>query len=421
MLRTALVFAAALLAAAAPASAVTLDEAIALAVKHDPGLAQAEARRDAARARLQEARAARLPSLVASGSVGYGPADFGRFFGFGRYELTPRGVDLSLQQPLFAGGAIAAAIDQARSADAAAAAMVENARLGLAADVAEAYVTVQVAEHSLMLVRAHVDELGLVLAQAQRRFQDGEIPRPEVDQTEARLAAAKADAARAEADLARAAARFHALVGEDPVDLAPTGEPPPTPATVAEAVAEARSHSHALRAAEAALAASEAGVRRARADRWPSLALAAQASSIRDQFFPGYRADGVTIGVQGHWTLFDSGRTGGKISEANAGRREAEAALGQAQARTDEAAIDAWQARRTADLIAQAAADQARAAESALDGVRNEVRVGEKPTLDLLDAEREALGARIAALQESGARVVAAYRLCAVLGRDLGR
>ena len=412
------VAAASLLGGPWPTRAMTLSEAIGLAVKHDPGLRQAEARRDAARARLGQARAARLPSLVASGSVAYGPTDFGGFFGFRSYDLKPRTAALSLQQPLFTGGAISAAIAQARSADDAASASVEDTRLGLSADVAQAYVSCQVARSTLELVRAQVRELGVVLDQARLRFQDGEIPRSEMNQAEARLSAGEAAASTAEGDLAKAEAHFRALVGAAPLDLAPPGAAPATPATQAEAVAEAQAHSLSIRAARSSLDAAEAGVRRAKADRWPTVALAAEASSVRDQFLPGYRADGVTVGVQGRWTLFDGGRTSGKISEASAERGVAQAALDQARSAAEEAAIDAWQARRTADLVAAAAADQTKAADAALDSVKNEVRVGQKPTLDLLDAEREALAARIAVLQANGAKVVSAYRLNAVIGSD---
>jgi outer membrane protein len=50
-----------------------------------------------------------------------------------------------------------------------------------------------------------------------------------------------------------------------------------------------------------------------------------------------------------------------------------------------------------------------------LDSVRNEVRVGQKPTLDLLDAEREALAAQSAVIAARGGAVVAAYQLNALL------
>jgi TolC family type I secretion outer membrane protein len=400
----------------AAAGAVTLQDAIAAAQAHDPGLKRAKAEREAARARLQQARAGRLPQVVASGSAAAASTDFGGFFGFGRYDLHPRGAELSLQQPLFTGGAVAGAIGQARAMDDAARLGLEGARLGLIADVAEAYVGVQVAEQSLTLQQAQVEELALVRSQAQRKFDKGEVPRTEVDQAEARLSGARAALASAQGDLARARARYRTLVGEEPAGLEPVGEPPAGPATLDEAVAQAQDHSPAVAAAQAAVRAADAGVTKAKAERLPSVALAAQASTVRDQFLPGYRADGVSVGVQGRWTLFSSGLVSGKIHEAEAGRRAAEAGLDQARAAAEEAAIDGWQGRRTADAVALAAADQARAAEAALESVRHEVRVGEKPTLALLDAEREALAARISALQAKGARVVAAYRLNAVLG-----
>jgi TolC family type I secretion outer membrane protein len=423
MLRQPLAYfaAASVLALPVVAGATTLQDAIALALQHDPGLKRAQAEQEAAHARLEQARAGRLPTVTAAGSVATAHTDFGQFFGFGAYQLTPRTADLTIQQPLFTGGAVSAAIAQAKAMDQAARASVQNTRLGLIADVADAYVGVQTSEKAVALERAQVEELNLVLSQAQRKFQDGEAPRTDVDQAQARLSGAQGALAGAEGEFARARARYHTLVGEEPASLDPPGEPPATPSDLDQATSEAKASSPAVAAAQAAVRAADQGVRRAKADRLPQIALAAQASTIRDQFLPGYKADGASIGVQGRWTLFSGGLIAGKVSEASAARRAAEDSLDQAQAATEEAAIDAWQARQTAEAVARAAADQARAAESALGSVRQEVRVGEKPTLDLLDAEREALAARIGALQANGARVVAAYRLNAVIGRESGR
>ena len=70
---------------------------------------------------------------------------------------------------------------------------------------------------------------------------------------------------------------------------------------------------------------------------------------------------------------------------------------------------------QTARVVVQAASDQSAAAASALESVRNEVRVGQKPTVDLLDAEREALAARDGLVIARGQQVVDAYRLNALL------
>ncbi|MHA3790620.1 TolC family protein [Sphingomonas sp. YL-JM2C] len=68
-------------------------------------------------------------------------------------------------------------------------------------------------------------------------------------------------------------------------------------------------------------------------------------------------------------------------------------------------------------LVETAAGQQAVAAAQARDGVRHEVRVGMKPQLDLLDAEREATAAVVNEARAQGDRIVAAYRLLALLGR----
>lgn len=397
------------------ASAMSLPEAIALAQKSNPTLAQSKAQADAATARLSQANAGRLPTVALSGESGWGSTDLGGFFGFGRSNVSPRGAALEVRQPLFAGGAINAAIDRAREGRDAALAQAAGAKAMLSAQVAEAYVTVLSAGQLLSLNEAQVRELSEIVQQAQLKFKDGETPRTDLDQARARLASAQADLARANGDVARARAHFSTIVGAEPDALEPFLEIPATPGVLEDAIASAMQSSPTLLAAEASARAADAGVRYARADRLPTMALAASASSTRDQFFPGYRADGFTLGVQGRWTLFSGGLVSGRISEARADVRAAEAALGVARNTVREAVIGAWQDVRTAAAVVQAASDQATASAGALESVRNEVRVGQKPTLDLLNAEREALAARDGLVIARGQQMVDAYRLNALL------
>lgn len=410
----ALIVAANLLAPQA-AAALSLQEAITLAQRGNPGMAEVRAQADAAEARLVQAKAGRLPSLTLSGDAGQGTTDLDGFFGFGRSDVSPRGAALELRQSIFTGGAVGAAVTRAREGRDAALAQVGGARALLAAQAAEAYASVLSAGEILRLHEAQVRQTGEISRQAELRFKGGEIARTDVAQAQARLAQARADFARAGGDVARARARFEAVVGVSPDGLEPLQGPPPTPASRDEALARAERASPALLAAQAGARAAEAGVRHAQAERLPSLALAATASTTRDRFFPGYRADDVTIGVQGRWTLFAGGAISGRIDEARAGARGARSALETVRAQVREAVIGAWEDVTTSQALVDAAADQAAAAASALDSVRNEVRVGQKPILDLLDAEREALAARSAVVNTRGRAVVAAYRLNALL------
>jgi TolC family type I secretion outer membrane protein len=344
--------------------------------------------------------------------------DLGGFFGFGRSNVSPRGAALEVRQPLFAGGGITAAIDRARDSRDAALAQAGGAKALLSAQVAEAYVTVLSAGQLLALQGAQVRQLTEIARQAELKFKDGEAPRSALDQARARLAGAQADLARATGDVARARAHFLGVVGGEPDGLEPLTTPPSIPASLDEALTVATESSPALLSAEAAARAAQAGVRYAEADRLPTVALAAIASTSRDQFFPGYRDDGVTVGVQGRWTLFAGGLVSGRISEAHADVRVAEAGVDAARVQVREAVVDAWQDVQTARAVAEAAADQSTASSSALDSVRNEVRVGQKPTVELLDAERDALAAQDALVIARGVQIVDAYRLNALLHGD---
>ena len=163
--------------------------------------------------------------------------------------------------------------------------------------------------------------------------------------------------------------------------------------------------------------AARAGARGARAERPPTVGAFAEGSTIRDQFFPDYRADGTTVGVRARWQLFSGGRVSAKITESDSAVRAADARVRAARSAIDEQTISAFSGVRSAALVETAAASQALAAAQARDSVRHEVRVGMKPQLDLLDAEREATAAAVSEAKAQSDRIVAAYRLLALLGR----
>ena len=104
------------------------------------------------------------------------------------------------------------------------------------------------------------------------------------------------------------------------------------------------------------------------------------------------------------------------LFRSDAGVRAAQAQRQSAEQAMQEQVISAFQNVRTAQLVERAAADRADAAAQALESVRHEVRVGMKPQLDLLDAEREAIAASADAVRAQTDRAVAAYQLLAVTG-----
>lgn len=399
-----------------PAAAVTLDEAIAAALHHAPEIAAADAETGAAKARLDQAEAGRLPTATISGTYGYGRLDPKDFFGLGAENVHPRAVQATIEQPLFTGGRVSAGIAAAKAGLDAREAGRGSIRSRIVADVARAYGDVLAAGRMAGLHARLVDETAEIERQAKLRFKAGESPSTDVSQAAARLAEARAGLARAEGMTVSAAARFRNLTGLDAAGLEPLPGNPPLPVTLDAAMDAAKARSPMLAEAEAGLHAAEAAARGARAERLPTVGAFAEAGAVRDQFFPDYRADSTTVGVRARWALFSGGRVSAKIAEASSDMLAAEARMRAAELQIEEAVIAAFQDVRTALLVETAAEDQARAAEQALSSVRHEVRVGMKPQLDLLDAEREALGAGVAAAGARTDRIAAAYRLLALIG-----
>jgi outer membrane protein len=405
------------LAVSSAARATTLDEALAAALAHAPEIAAANADADAAKARLEQAKAGRLPTATLSGTIGYGRLDPRGFFGLGAANVTPRVAQMTVEQPLFTGGRVSAGIDQARAGIAGAQAGQIGMRGQLVMAVTQAYGDVLTAARLVDLYGRLVTQTTEIERQARLKFRAGESPSTDVAQAGARLAEARAGLARAQGMQVSAQAHFRNLTGLEPADLQPLPVNPALPATLDEAMDAATHGNPALAQSKAMLRAAQAAARGARAERLPTVGAFAEGATVRDQFFPDYRADSATVGIRARWELFSGGRVSGKVAETDSSVRAADARARAIRSQIEEQVISAFQDVRTAQLVEQAANDQAGAAAQALYSVRQEVRVGMKPQLDLLDAEREAIAAEAGAARASTDRIVSAYRLRSLMGR----
>ncbi|MDZ7893902.1 MAG: TolC family protein [Sphingobium sp.] len=401
---------------ALPAQATTLEQAIDAAVAHAPELAASQAEADAADARVAIARGSGLPTASISATIGIGRLDPGGFFGLGAANVTPRAVQVGIEQPLYAGGRVKAAIAQARAGQAAARAAEGMTRGQIVASVAQAYGDVLAAHQMRALYAQLQDQMSEVLRQANLRYKAGESPSTDVAQAKARLAEAQAAGARADGMLVAAQAHFTNLTGLAASDLQPLPQSPALPASLDEAMDLAMHHNPALAQAEATRRAAQAGARGAKGAVLPSVGAFAEGAVVRDQFFPDYRADSATFGVRARWQFIDPAGWA-KIRESSSMAKAAEARATAARQQIEELVIAAFQGLRTAALVEEAATQQAQSAALARESIAHEVRVGMKPQLDLLDAQREATGAAAALARASTDRIVAAYQLLALLGQ----
>ena len=120
--------------------------------------------------------------------------------------------------------------------------------------------------------------------------------------------------------------------------------------------------------------------------------------------------------------LDDSGLSGRhRIRDHPPGQGNAEPAPHRSRHRARSGAADRWcspgASSRPPRRRSRPPQTQVNAAEIALNGVREEARVGQRTTLDVLNAQQELVNARVALVTAQRDRVVASYSLLAASGR----
>jgi outer membrane protein len=408
--------------AAAQGSRDTLRDAAEAALGGNPSLQGQRALRKVADEALVQATSALRPQVGLSSSFGAERTEVGQTFSFMGMSFPRDGAQsraslgLEARQTLYSGGVIAAQQRQARAGIEASAGRLRAFEQALLTDVVTIFMDVRRAEEEVRIRMANVASLGEQVRAARDRFEVGEVTRTDVAQAEARFAGAEAGVAAARARLDSARAVYQQLVGRPPVQLAEPPALPGLPAGLEAALARARAVNPELLAARAAADAAGEGVAAAQGELRPKLALSAAAGLQETYNDDTFRDANVGLTAQLSIPIYTGGLAASKTREAR---------LRADQARFDVyAVLHAVEARTTASwhtLVASRqaiAASQARvaAAETALAGAQEELAVGTRITLDVLDQESELLEARLGLVDAQRSEYVAAHELLAAMG-----
>ena len=127
-----------------------------------------------------------------------------------------------------------------------------------------------------------------------------------------------------------------------------------------------------------------------------------------------FTASGV---VQYSAPLYQGGAEYAAIRQAKEtqGQKQLDLSVARDQARAGVA--QAWAQLDAAKSSIESTRNQVKAAEAALNGVREEARLGQRTTLDTLNAQQELVNARIAMVVSQRDRLVNSYTLLAAVGR----
>jgi outer membrane protein len=393
---------------------LTLEAAIATALAHSDRLGAAAAGLQAAEAGVDEARAARLPTLELSESAHRTTNPvlvFGDLLGQEAFGADDFAVDrlnrpdahddfttrLALSLPLWSGGRIAGAVAAARLGRDAAAAQGERTRQEVIHQVIDAYTgavaarrRLTVARQALATARAHAE-----LVRSLR--EGGLVVESDLLSARVRVSELEAAAVRAESAVAVSAAALDLAMGLDldapqalPEELAAAERPGED---LAELVSRALAGRPDLAAARSRAQAAASLTQVARAGAFPQIGLSGGYEAHADSFV-GADGSNWTVGVGVRFTAFDGFATRARVRQAEAAAEQARraAALAEQQAslevRTAFHEVEA--ARRGLELAGQARL----LAERSLTIVEDRYREGLTTLVELLDAETALTAAR---------------------------
>ena len=270
------------------------------------------------------------------------------------------------------------------------------------------------------LQRRNVEVLQEQLRQVRDRFNVGEVTRTDVAQSESRLAAGRSQVLLAESNYKTSAAVYRQVIGSPPGKLTP-GTPVDrfSPHNLPAAVSAASANHPSVTTAQYNIDVAQMQVKVAEGALYPTL-------SVQGNFQKNYLAVG-NLNTMESYNASLLGQLSVPIYQGGAEYsliRQAKETLGQkridfdtAREQVRQTVVQSWGQLDAAKANIDATQAQVQAAEIALNGVREEARVGQRTTLDVLNAQQELVNARVALVTAQRDRVVASYNLLAAVGR----
>ena len=284
-------------------------------------------------------------------------------------------------------------------------------------DAATAYMNLLRDQAILDLNRRNVEVLTEQLKQTRDRFNVGEVTRTDVAQAESRLAAGRSSLLGAQSNYVTSQANYRRVIGVDPGRLAP-GTPVDrlSPNVLAKAIGQGQANSPSVLAAMYGVDVAALAVKISEGALYPNLTLTASASQGTNPAFEVARE--TVASVVGTLTvpIYQGGAEYSAIrqSKETLGQQRLNLDINRDQARAT--VVQSWGQLDAAKAQIEATTAQVNAAEIALNGVREEARVGQRTTLDVLNAQQELVNARVALVTAQHDRVVASYTLLAAVG-----
>jgi outer membrane protein len=411
----------------APALADTIEAALVRAYQNNPQLNAQRALVRSTDENVPQALSGYRPKVTATSSAGYQYVDTNTTSGGSAASILrreyhgtdpPRSVGLTVTQTLFNGSQTAnktrVAESQVSGAREALRVLEETVLLGAATVYMDYLRDAAIVE----VQRSNVVVLEQTLKQTRDRYSVGTVTPTDVAQAEAQLAAGKSQLLTADANLVTTRANFRRIIGNEPSNLAP-GSPVDRflPKSPASAVALSLIENPTVTAAMYGIDVNYLQVKINEGALLPTVSLQTSVQQAYEQSLTVFRAFGASTAVQVSAPIYQGGAEYSLIrqSKENLAQQRLNLEMIRDQARAN--TVTAWGQLVAGRAQVTSSESLVAASELALTGVRREATVGQRTTLDVLNAQQALVNARVALVTAQHDRVVASYAVLSAVGR----
>lgn len=408
------------LALSQPSMAETISGALARAYQNNASVNSARAGVRVTDEGVAIAKSGWRPYVGASGSLNYTSTN-------NTSRITTGSFGIQIQQSLFDGfqtlNNVRAAEAQVRAANES----LRNTEQDILFNAAAAYVDV-LRDRQIATFRArNLDFLSEQVRAASSRFEVGEGTRTDVAQAQAQQAAAVAQLSAARAQVLASEATYLRLVGDKPGKLEPAGPVARLlPAGMDAALGSALSEHPVIKATLHLVDAASFQVKSAEGSLLPQVSAQAGVShSYREtNSLPGVgmtpgvdRSDSASIGLNLTIPIYQGGLASAQVRRSKESLGQARIEVDVARDQVRNAVTAAWTQYVAAREVVAAGRELVSAAQLALNGVIEERNVGQRTTLDVLNAQADVITAQINVASAERDVVAASYAILSAMGQ----
>jgi outer membrane protein len=355
-------------------------------------------------------------SLSNTSKIASNPAIYETLSGYN----APYGAGATISQTLFNGFQTANRTRQAESQVFAARETLRTTEQQVLLSAVTAYMNLLRDGAILDLQRRNVEVLQEQLRQTRDRFNVGEVTRTDVAQSESSLAQGRSQVLSAEATYTASLATYRQVIGVNPGKLAP-GTPVDrfSPNALASAVAVGSAVNPAVTTAQYNVDVAQQQVQIAEGALYPTVSVQGsfQQNFMNAQSLSVYQSYNASVVGQVSVPIYQGGAEYAAIRQAKETLGQKRIDLDTARDQVRQSVVQSWGQLDAGKANIEATQAQVQAAEIALNGVREEARVGQRTTLDVLNAQQVLVNARVALVTAQHDRVVASYTLLSAVGR----